>query len=277
MTGGSAQDMNLMAWLEIAAGAACVARVWRRDRLIGATLMGCGLVILAQPALADQTIIAADNGTVACEASLKDLTRIALKGDQFASVSKVQSGNPAEDFQVVNEPSRGDIYLSVGSAYARPTLSFFGITRKGYVYKFVCTVGGADARQVFVANAEIEQPRAVGERWPAGLSASDTAGRLIAAMYAQKPVEGYDVSWHALAPVNVGTLKVQLVGTYRGHAYLGKLLKLTNGATKPVTLSEDAVGPADAIAISITKASLAPDEATTAFVVEHAPASGDQP
>ena len=118
MTGGSAQETNLMAWLELVTVAACACRVWWRERLVGVALVGLGIVGMAEPALADQNVLAADNGTVRCDASLKDLTRITLKDDQFASVSKIQTGSAAEDFQVVNEPLRGDIYLSVGSGLA---------------------------------------------------------------------------------------------------------------------------------------------------------------
>jgi hypothetical protein len=100
--------------------------------------------------MADQSIPAADNGTVACTASAKDLTRISLAGDQFASVSKISTGNPAEDFKIVNEPVRGDIYISVPDGFTKPNLSFFGTTRKGFVYKFLCQVRGNDAEQVFV-------------------------------------------------------------------------------------------------------------------------------
>src|SRR3546814_8613399 len=61
-----------------------------------------------------------------------------LVEDEFASVSKISTGNPADDFSVVNEPVRGDIYLSVPDGFARPALSFFATSKRGYVYKFVC-------------------------------------------------------------------------------------------------------------------------------------------
>src|SRR3546814_5034234 len=81
-----------------------------------------------------------DNSRVACVASEKDLTRISLIGDEFASVSKVQPTNPLDDFSVVNEPTRGDIYLSVPEGFRLKVLSFFGTTKKGYVYKFGCRI-----------------------------------------------------------------------------------------------------------------------------------------
>ena len=277
MTGASTQGMNLMACLEIVAGAGLVSRLWWRDRLLGTALLGLGLVGLADPALADQNVLAADNGTVRCDASLKDLTRITLKDDQFASVSKIQTGTAAEDFQVVNEPTRGDIYISVGNGFARPTISFFGTTKKGFVYKFICTVAGSDAKQVFVANADVEQPASVGEHWPASLTLQESAARLIAAMYVQKPVEGFDVAWRPLTPVNVGALRVQLIGQYAGASLTGKLLKLINTGTKPVVLTEDQVGPADAVAVSITNSQLAAGQETTAFVIVRTPTSGGQP
>ena len=277
MTVGTAQGLNLMASLEISAGTALAARIKWYARLIGVSLLGLGLAGMAEPAFADQNVLAADNGTVHCDASLKDLTRVTLKDDQFASVSKVQTGNPAEDFQVVNEPLRGDIYLSVGSGFSKPSISFFGTTRKGFVYKFVCTVAGADAKQVFVANADSEQPASIGERWPANLSAQETAARLIAAMYAQKPVEGYDITWRALAPVDVGATKVQLVGQYAGPLFTGKLLKIANTSGKPIALSEDQVAPADAVAVSIANPKLEAGQETTAFVIVRSAGPGDRP
>lgn len=266
-----------MAWLKLAAGAACASRVWLRERLVGAALVALGLAGIAEPALADQNVLASDNGTVRCDASLKDLTRITLKDDQFASVSKIQTGSAAEDFQVVNEPLRGDIYLSVGSGFTRPSISFFGTTKKGFVYKFACAVAGSEAKQVFVANADSEHPAAVGERWPAGLSDQESAARLISAMYVQKPVEGFDITWRPLAPVNVGSLKVQLVGQYSGASLTGKLLKLANTGTKPVTLSEDQVAPADALAVSLAQSRLEAGQETTAFVIMRSARPGDQP
>ena len=270
------QGFSFMAILELSAGASLAPRLWWAERALGLALIGVGLASAA-PAYADQTLMVADNGTVHCEASAKDLTRISLKDDQFASVSKVQAANPADDFQVVNEPLRGDIYLSVANGFSKPTISFFGTTRKGFVYKFICAVGGSDARQVFVANADVEHPRPMGETWPAGLSAQDASARLIAAMYAQKPVEGFDITWRALVPVNIDTLVVQMVGQYVGATYTGKLLKIINRGPKPAILSEDKVAPADAIAVSITNPRLAPGEATTAFIVQRNADAGGQP
>ena len=246
MTGTLPQEQNRMAWLELAAGATCASRVWLRERLLGAALVALGLAGIAEPALADQNVLAADNGTVRCDASLKDLTRITLKDDQFASVSKIQTGSAAEDFQ-------------------------------GFVYKVVCAGAGSEAKQVFVANAEAEHPAAVGERWPAGLSDQEGAARLISAMYVQKPVEGFDITWRPLAPVNVGSLKVQLVGQYSGSSLTGKLLKLANTGNKSVTLSEDQVAPADALAVSLAQSKLEAGQETTAFVIMRAARAGDQP
>lgn len=44
----------------------------------------------SSPVLAEQSISAADNGTVACVALAEDLVRISLACDLFASVSKMQ-------------------------------------------------------------------------------------------------------------------------------------------------------------------------------------------
>src|SRR3546814_7666077 len=100
-----------------------------------------------------------DNSRVACVASEKDLTRISLIGDEFASVSKVQPTNPLDDFSVVNEPTRGDIYLSVPEGFRPKILSFFGTTKKGYVYKFGCRIEAIEAQQIFVSNPDRKSTR----------------------------------------------------------------------------------------------------------------------
>ena len=115
---------------------------------------------LASPVLADQFRMAADNARVECTASKKELTRISLVGDQFASLNKVATGVPYNDFSVVNEPTRGDIYLSVPESYAAKTINFFATSKKGYVYKFACTVGPVEAQQVFVTNPGLAEAKA---------------------------------------------------------------------------------------------------------------------
>lgn len=234
-----------------------------------------GLVALAVAAVparaADQSLIAADNGEVRCTASLRDLTRISLKDDEFASVSKVSTGIPTEDFSVVNEPVRGDIYISVPEGYSKKALSFFGTSRKGFVYKFVCSIAGDDATQVFVANADLEKPAKSATAIPASLSAKDGAVRLVKAMYEQSIVDGFEIRQHVLAPVNVGGLRVQMIGEYRGTQLTGKTLRIENRSSKPVELTEESVSP-KAIAVSIANPHLKPGEATTAYIVL---ASGD--
>ncbi|VWX49824.1 type-F conjugative transfer system secretin TraK [Novosphingobium sp. 9U] len=236
---------------------------------------GVGLLALAlaaHPVLAaDQSLIAADNGEVRCTASLRDLTRISLKDDEFASVSKVATGVPTDDFSVVNEPVRGDIYISVPEGYSRKALSFFGTSRKGFVYKFVCSIAGDDATQVFVANADLVKPAKSATAMPASLFAKDDAVRLVKAMYEQAIVDGFEIRQHVLAPVNVGALRVQMIGEYQGAQLTGKTLRIENKGSRPVELSEESVSP-KAIAVSVANPHLKPGEATTAYIVV---ASGD--
>ena len=54
--------------------------------------LAVSLLALASPAFADQFKQSADGGTIACSVSARELTRFALIGDQFASVSKISSG-----------------------------------------------------------------------------------------------------------------------------------------------------------------------------------------
>ena len=75
--------------------------------------MLCSAVLLAFGATsaqaADQFRQAADGSSIECAVSARELTRFALIDDQFASVSKISSGTPYNDFAVTNEPLRGDV------------------------------------------------------------------------------------------------------------------------------------------------------------------------
>ena len=81
-------------------------------KTLGAALLVAGFPLSATPALADQFVEAADNAKIDCTLSRDELTRIALVGDEFSSVSKIASGYPYNDFGVTHEPVRGDIYIS---------------------------------------------------------------------------------------------------------------------------------------------------------------------
>ncbi|MDF0490470.1 type-F conjugative transfer system secretin TraK [Sphingomonas sp. H39-1-10] len=251
----------------MAAGCAFLSRIdCHASRTTGAVLVGGSLLIMASPALADQTVMAADSAQVDCTASARDLTRISLVEDQFASVSKVSSGSAQDDFTVVNEPLRGDIYLSVPEGYGRPSLSFFGTTRRGYVYKFVCRIDGDDARQVFVSNPAIARGDAEGARHERA-GPREAAVALIRAMYGGGVIDGYEMRQRSLAPANIGALKVQLIAEYRGEMLNGRVLRIENKGRDTMTLDSKVIAPASALAVSVAEPELAPGRVTTAYLV----------
>jgi len=244
------------------------------SRIAGAALIAVAVFVFAAPAFAagDQTLMASDGAQVSCNASAKDLTRISLIGDEFAGVSKINTGNPSDDFSVVNEPVRGDIYLSVPEGFGRQLLSFFGTSKRGYVYKFQCRISGDQAVQVFVSNPAIAKADAA----EAGTtttkvahtaSPEEAAVSLVQAMYANKSVDGYEMRQRSLKPVYVGNLKVQMIAEYRGDAMTGRVLRIENKGTAETTLTEASVAPASALAVSIAEPKLAPGRVTTAYLV----------
>jgi conjugal transfer pilus assembly protein TraK len=115
----------------------------------------------------------------------------ALVDDQFASVSKISTGTPYNDFAVTNEPVRGDIYVSVPETYAARSISFFATTKKGFVYKVACRVEQIPATQVFVTNPAIAKNRAAD--WESQTPLETSAVRLIQAMANDRTVDGYEV------------------------------------------------------------------------------------
>lgn len=211
--------------------------------------------------------MASDNSRIDCIASARDLTRISLVGDEIASVSKLQTGNPNEDFSVVNEPVRGDIYLSVPEGYSPNILSFFATSKKGYVYKFACRLSGQEAQQVFVANPAIAGDKPEETRVAGPVDPDEQTVKLVQAMYSSNIPDGYQMRQPVLSPVRVGQLKVQMIAEYRSATLSGQVLRIENKGHAPVAVTENVLAPSRAKAVSIAEPNLAPGAVTTAYVV----------
>ncbi|MCW2351790.1 type-F conjugative transfer system secretin TraK [Sphingobium sp. B12D2B] len=253
-------------------GATSLARAsCRLSRFLGAGLVSMGALMVAAPARADQTVMASDGSLVDCSASAKDLTRLSLVEDEFASVSKISTGNPQDDFSVVSEPVRGDIYLSVPEGFTRPALSFFATSKRGYVYKIVCRVAGEQAVQLFISNPAIAKAKADENGSPkvAAIvpSPHEAAVELVQAMYSNSIADGYEMRQRTLRPVYVGNLKVQMIAEYRGSDLTGRVLRIENRGPEAVTLSEATVAPTSALAVSIAEPNLNPGKVTMAYLV----------
>jgi conjugal transfer pilus assembly protein TraK len=237
-----------------------------RGRMLSGALLAATFAAAASPAFADQTLAVEDNARVDCTASAKDLTRVSLVGDAFASVSKAQAASELDDFNVVDEPTRGDIYIAVPETYRAKTLSFFGTTKKGFVYKFACRIEPIEAQQIFLSNqaalAKVDSPG--DEEAPDG---DETVVRLVQAMASQKVVPGYHMARSALVPVRAGDLSVQLVSEYQGLDFVGRVIRIENLGSKPAQLSESMIAPAASVAVSIANPQLLPRQVTAAYVV----------
>jgi conjugal transfer pilus assembly protein TraK len=222
----------------MAGGAAVASRLCLVSRGLGAGMIVIGAVALAAPAWADERVLAKDNSEVACTVSKSGLTRVSLKDDRFASVSKL----------------------------SRSRVSFFGTTAKGYVYKFACRLGADDAQQVFVENKDI-----VGENGPevaqVAATPQEASASLVQAMYQSASLDGFDILPSRMDAVMIGTLKVQMISEYRGASLAGRVLKIENKGREPVSLGEGTIAPSNAIAVSVANPQLKPGEATTAYIV----------
>ena len=242
------------------------------SRLAGAALIGAGLFLAAGPALAsDEVLPTRDNSEIACTVSLRGLTRISLKDDRFASISKLTTGVETDDFTVVHEPTRGDIYLSLPDGYARSDVSFFGTTAKGFVYKFNCRAAGERAHQIFVENRDLLKETLQPAAAPG--SPRDVTIALVQGMYAGGAVDGFELRQPNLDPVRVGPLKVRMISEYRGPDVSGRVLRIENESDRAVTLDETVIAPSNAVAVSVATPVLRPGQATTAYIVLPAGAS----
>jgi conjugal transfer pilus assembly protein TraK len=235
-----------------------------RQRLTAA-ILAAAIQSFASPAMADQFKQSADGGSIDCAVSARELTRFSLIADQFASVSKISSGVPYNDFAVSNEPLRGDVYVSVPETFAGTRISFFATSRKGYVYKFACTVEKIEAAQVFVSNPALSKSDA--SQWEKQGSPEAAAVRLIQAMAGQQTIDGFELHQPAIMPSRVGVLEVQLIAEYQGAALAGKALRLANRGTKALTLSALDLAPKDTLAVAIAEPRLEPGASTTAYLV----------
>jgi conjugal transfer pilus assembly protein TraK len=240
-------------------------------RLACATALSLILGAACPTLAADQFRQAADGSSIECAVSARELTRFALVDDQFASVSKISSGTPYNDFAVTNEPLRGDIYVSVPETFAARAISFFATTRKGFVYKIACRIEPIPAVQVFITNPAIARNMAADWEKETPLTAS--AVRLIQAIADDRSVEGFEVRQVAAPPARVGDLEVQLIADYRGSSLAGKVIRIANRGKANVTLAERDLAPAGALAVAIVSPVLAPGMSTTVFVVG---ANGEQ-
>lgn len=261
----------------VAAGTWLMSRFDWGAKLIGSAVFLASAASVAVPAYADQTLMASDNARIDCLASSRDLTRISLVGDEIASVSKLQTGNASEDFSVVNEPVRGDIYVSVPEGFTPKTLSFFATSKKGYVYKFACRLQDSEAQQVFVANPAIAGDKP--EETHALASAEtleDQAVKLVQAMYANAIPDGYRMRQPVRRPVGVGELKVQQIAEYRGAALTGQVLRIENKGPRALSLGDSLIAPSNAVAVTVVEKNLAPGAVTTAYIVLPGKA-GEQP
>jgi len=229
------------------------------------SLAALGLALAAVPAHADQFVEATDNATIACELARGELTRIALVGDGFANVSKIASGFPYNDFQVTHEPVRGDIYISVPPQYAAARVSFFATSKAGYVYKFACRLGSDEATQVFITNPALAKVEAA--EWETAASPEDAAVRLIEAMASDAVLPGYRARAELSAPRRTEGIEVQLVAEYEGDALAGQHFLIRNFGKDSLVLAGEREAPAGALAFAYGRDSLAPGEATSAFLV----------
>jgi conjugal transfer pilus assembly protein TraK len=184
--------------------------------MIGVALVAVSFFLITSPAWADQTVMAADGSQVDCAASAKDLTRISLVEDEFASVSKISTGNPQDDFSVVNEPVRET--STSRCRRASRARRFFLRRQARYVYKIVPDRRRAGRAALHLQSGDREGQR--GGEWgaPGGVATSpqEAAVVLIQAMYSNSVADGYEMRQRTLRR-SVGNLKVQMIAEYRGR------------------------------------------------------------
>src|SRR3546814_15762567 len=90
---GEGKMMSVYVFGSAAAGTAFLSRVHcHLSRCMGAGLLALAVLLVAEPARANPTLLASDSAQVDCQASAKDLPRLSLVEDAFAVRSKIPTG-----------------------------------------------------------------------------------------------------------------------------------------------------------------------------------------
>ncbi|NJM50218.1 MAG: hypothetical protein HC843_04485 [Sphingomonadales bacterium] len=222
------------------------------------------LGIIQSPAYADQRYTVRDGGEIACQLSLRDVTRISAVGDFIVTDVKRSASDPTLEFSVANEENRGDLYLSFQDGSGARRVSFFAITQKNFVYKFDCDVVDLPSQQIFIQNPTIDESEVQ-------VASQDGWERLLAigsALAEERPYPGFVVSSVPLEPQFVGGLKTQVIRTYTGQDMVGKALDITNVRSSRVTLREDEIKNASTIWLSLSDPVVEPGATVRLYVLE---------
>lgn len=218
---------------------------------------------VSSAAWADQRLQVVDGGEVPCTLSLHGITRISAIGDAFVTDIKRSASDGNAEFSVANENTRGDIYVSMPDGYAGHGVSFFAITRKGFVYKLQCQVSDLPSQQIFIENPQAQEGAAAS----ANGSAWEQPLLLIKAMGEGRPMPGYTASSGPAQAVFVGPAQVQIVSVYTGATYVGKRIEITNVGRSTITLTKEEIAPPGHVVFSMSQWTLKPHEKATAYVV----------
>jgi len=141
------------------------------------------------------------------------ITRISLVGDAFASSVRRPVGEGQSDISVQSEPTRRR-YLCLGAdGFRVRRCRFFAISRKGFTYKFRCTLTQTDAQADFCREPGDGQWR---RRQVRSASLGSRPILLMKAMAARLPLTGYVVTNPNTKPAQVGTLQVVSQAIYDG-------------------------------------------------------------
>jgi conjugal transfer pilus assembly protein TraK len=233
-------------------------KIWR----VFALALGLVCASIPVSSWADERLQVADGGEVPCTLSLHGITRISAVGDAFVTDIKRSAGDGNAEFSVANEGMRGDIYVSLPDGYSGRGVSFFAITRKGFVYKLQCSVMDMPSQQIFIENPQAQEGAASvnGSAWEQPLL-------LVKAMGEGRPLPGYSASTGPAQPVFVGPAQVQIVSVYTGTTYVGKRIEITNVGRSTITLTKEEIAPPGHVVFSMSQWTLKPREKATAYVV----------
>jgi conjugal transfer pilus assembly protein TraK len=185
-----------------------------------------------------------DNARVECVASQRDLTRISLVGDAFASVSKVQpetrstisrwsTSRRAATSISRSRAGRRRSRSSERRRRASSTSSPAGSSRRGAADLPRQSRRGSRCKSADADEGDQQAP-----------DLDETAVRLVQAMAGQKVVPGFRMEKAALVPVRAGDVTVQLLAQYRGLDLTGRVLRIENTGKAATDLSEAQIAPA---------------------------------
>lgn len=198
-----------------------------RAVLFGIVAGVLGVLVLSQAAMAVQYRFAESDGEIVASISLREASRIALRGDRIASVLHLPRG-----FRVEHDAETGDIYMIPHGAVSMEPVNLFITSERGQTYQLLLTPRDIPSEQVIIAGSR-QHYRAKGSS-----PRREELARLIRAMITGEMLDDYTRAAPVIADIdgiNPVYEHLEILEVWQGEEFRGLRLGLQIRAGRYIT------------------------------------------